>query len=314
MISMPHPPPPAITTGERRPQADPLPSKRGEIGYVEGASPAEQTRTENVTLPPRHPADRDPSSSSPSAPESPSVSSENAPPSPSSITKSSSILNFLKPKNGSFGGVQLNTVLMLTVQLLILAATIVGWAISTKILVHAFPSDGSLSTNVFIHIIFVITVIGQLIFLERRIFRIRGERYSYLHPGEILPRHRNHPPSPDPGLAFAPWNRPPLPTYAAALAQSGVGTGDVEDHLIAASPPPAYGHTRGSRLVLQGYLRDSLRAQRPQSAHSVIRQTPDERPMSYASSDGYREGPDRAQRLEETLNRLESPVMSSVAR
>lgn len=52
----------------------------------------------------------------------------------------------------------------------------------------------------------------------------------------------------------APWQRPPLPTYAAALAQSGVRTGDVEDGLIAQPPPPAYGKTRGSTLLLQGFL------------------------------------------------------------
>ena len=57
----------------------------------------------------------------------------------------------------------------------------------------------------------------------------------------------------------APWQRPPLPTYAAALAQSGVRTGDVEDGLIAQPPPPAYGKTRGSTLLLQGCLNNEHR-------------------------------------------------------
>jgi hypothetical protein len=145
--------------------------------------------------------------------------------------------------------------------------------------------------------------------LERRFFRLRGERYSYLHPGEILPRHRGVPRGSDTGIAFAPWNRPPLPTYAAALAQSGVGTGDVEDHLIAAPPPPAYGNTRGSTLLLQGYLRNSLRAQRPPSVVSEAA-SERERPISYASRDERWEeiqDADRARQLDATLSRLQAP-------
>jgi hypothetical protein len=166
-------------------------------------------------------------------------------------------------------------------------------------------------SSVFVHVIFIIAVIGQLVFLERRLFRLRGERYSHIHPGEVLPRHRTIPVHPNTAIAFAPWNRPPLPTYAAALNQSGVGTGDAEDHLIAAPPPPAYGNTRGSTLLLAGYLRDSLRAQRPQSATSqgpAPTSTPTERPLSYISRDDQWEelqDADRARRLEETLARLE---------
>ena len=122
-------------------------------------------------------------------------------------------------------------------------------------------------------------------------------------------------------IAFAPWNRPPLPTYAAAIAQSGVGTGDVEDNIIAIPPPPAYGNTRGSTLLLQGFLSDALRAQRPRSSGSMqswvnvrrsegLRGGEDEqdRPKSYVSTDSEWEArldADRALVLEETLARLE---------
>jgi len=316
-------PPPVAVMAERRPQADPLPSKRGEIGFVEGVhSPTEAQQEVVSTLPARHPADRDHSLPQSDLPPPESASSPPLPPSsPTSITKSSSLLGFLKPKTVSFGGVQSSTLLLFTLQLLLLAGTVIGWVFTTKVLIHIANSGGNMpggqSSSVFVHVVFVFAVIGQLIYLERRIFRLRGERYSYLHPGEILPRHRNIPLTPETstGIAFAPWNRPPLPTYAAALAQSGVGTGDVEDHLIAAPPPPAYGNTRGSTLLLAGYLRNSLRAQRPQSAQSQAPpQTPDDRRLSYVSRDDEWDeiqNADRARRLEETLDRLEAPPQSS---
>lgn len=322
-------PPPAFVAEERRPQADPLPSKRGEIGYVEGIhSPTGRQQDDNAeitNLPARHPADRDqprsptadvttPSGSENPLPPPPTSSSPDAPSSPNSMAKSSSILNFLKPKTISFGGVQSTTLIIFSIQLLVFGGTIVAWAFLTKVFERIFSTGGTganLSSTIFVHVVFVIATIFELVFLERRLFRLRGERYSYLHPGEILPRHRTIPLSPETGIAFAPWNRPPLPTYAAALAQSGVGTGDVEDHLIAAPPPPAYGNTRGSTLLLQGYLRASLRAQRPQSAQSQAPpQTADERPLSYVSRDdewAENENADRARRLEQTLNRLEAP-------
>jgi len=324
--------PPAFVAEERRPQADPLPSKRGEIGYVEGihslARAQQRDSAEITSLPARHPADRDqpaaadgsttPGSENPPTPSPPTSSPEDVPSSPTSMTKSSSILKFLKPKTVSFGGVQSTTLLIFSIQFIVFAGTIVAWVFLTKVFERIFSTGGNganLSSTIFVHVVFVIVVIFQLIFLERRLFRLRGERYSYLHPGEILPRHRTMPSSPESAIAFAPWNRPPLPTYAATLAQSGVGTGDVEDHLIAAPPPPAYGNTRGSTLLLQGYLRASLRAQRPLSAQSQTPpQTADERPLSYVSRDDEwsdMENADRARRLEETLNRLEAPPASA---
>jgi hypothetical protein len=85
------------------------------------------------------------------------------------------------------------------------------------------------------------------VFLERRIYRLRRERYE--RPGQVLPRHRHSLSSSYDNNSIAPWNRPSLPTYGAVLVQSGVATGDVEDNLIAIPPPPAYGHIRGSTLI-----------------------------------------------------------------
>ncbi|KAJ6513119.1 hypothetical protein C8R45DRAFT_962474 [Mycena sanguinolenta] len=197
-------------------------------------------------------------------------------------------------------------------------------------------SLGNASTAIFVHVVFGVVTLIQLLFLERRIFRLRAERYSFVHPGEILPSARRRLINAGDGgtsLAFSPWNRPPLPTYAAALAQSGVGTGDVEDHLIAAPPPPAYGNTRGSTFLLSGFLSDRLRAQRPVSSASTVRASQrastttvaararemaerGERPVSYRSVDEDWEevqNAERARRLEETLDTLERPAAARVA-
>ena len=125
-------------------------------------------------------------------------------------------------------------------------------------------------------------------------------------------------------MGFAPWNRPPLPTYAAALAANGLGTGDVEDNIIAVPPPPAYGNTRGSTLLLAGFMPENLRAQRSRErvrsvgtvrgslASRMTRMTSltsrSSRPVSYRSHDSAWEerlDANRAMVLEETLAKLE---------
>ncbi|KAF9649895.1 hypothetical protein BDM02DRAFT_3128021 [Thelephora ganbajun] len=45
------------------------------------------------------------------------------------------------------------------------------------------------------------------------------------------------------------------------LPSSDVGTEDVEDNHIAVAPPPAYGNTRGSTLILVGFISSELREQ-----------------------------------------------------
>ncbi|KAJ7285113.1 hypothetical protein C8J57DRAFT_1432304 [Mycena rebaudengoi] len=285
---------PAVAS-ESRPQAGPLPQKRGEIGFSEELlQQAEEGRstTPTTALPERHPEDR-------SAPEATA-------PAPSG--------HCCKRICGAkYKGFHLGTLITFAFQCLLMVGTIVGWYFAATRLSHVGSSSSTPPVPphaIFIHVVFTVITIVQLLFLERRIFRLRAERYSYVHPGEILPR--------DPSIGFSPWNRPPLPTYAAALAQSGVGTGDVEDHLIAAPPPPAYGNTRGSTFLLSGFLRESLRAQRPASTQTQASQRnmieTGERPLSYVSVDEQWEevqNAERARRLEETLSTLERPAASA---
>jgi len=254
------PPPPAhLGAGEeRRADAGPLPLKRGEIGFMEGVSStsAQPGNTEPFTpLPFRHPADREypPSITGQTYQEAPIQSANRL--SVDSAKSRRSLFGLLRgQKAGSVGGLQIATLLLFTIQLLLLGGTVTVWVFAAKLL-KGRPATGNYlpgagSTAVFAHIIFAIVVLGQLIFLERRLFRLRAQRYNYLHPTEVN-RHRSSP-STESAISFAPWNRPPLPTYAAALAQSGVGTGDIEDNLIAIPPPPAYGNIRGSTLLLAG--------------------------------------------------------------
>ena len=136
-----------------------------------------------------------------------------------------------KPKRSpAIGGLRLPTLLIFAVQLILLGGTAPVWFFTSKHLQTLTSEGKSLfkgqPTIIFVHVLFSIAVLTELVFLERRIFRLRVERYSYRHPGEILLRSRHVPPV---ALAFAPWNRPPLSTYAAALLQRRVAAGDVED-------------------------------------------------------------------------------------
>jgi len=312
--------PSALASSSAQPvEADPLPPKRGEFGFreeVHGQAAEEGARVvsaEVVDLPARHPADREPptdESARDSPPEpvvttAPTTTPSTTPPPHESTpsTSKSRIKTFFDPqKLPSYGGIQSATLLIVIAQFLLVGATITAWVFSVK----RNDGDGDgydfPEVGVILHVMFGIALLGQLIMLERRIFRLRAERYAFLHPGEMLPTSRRLS-STSTNMGIAPWHRPPLPTYAAALAASGHGTGDVEDHIIAAPPPPAYGNTRGSTLILAGFLRESLRAQRPRSTSSQA-SVKSERPLSYHSQDESH-GTHREVRLEETLARLE---------
>jgi len=324
-----------------RPQAGPLPFKRGEIGYRDDGRDLERGSEEGddrsiAVLPPLHPADRDAHEASSATANSdvqsgpavvgavPAPSQNAEVPVDASSTHSKdkrTIISFFTPHNvPTFGGIRLTTLLLFIAQLLFVGGTVAAWVLIVRRINQytKHPHDGESqngglqlsSSTIFIHVVLAITLLGQLLFIERRLFRLRAERYVYLHPGEMLPTSRR---TSTGSIGISPWNRPPLPTYAATLAQSGHGTGDVEDNIIAVPPPPAYGNNRGSRLLLQGYLRDSLRAQRPISEHSQSSQR-DGGPLSYTPRDEeWQEIQDaeRARQLEEALSKLEEGHVSS---
>ena len=143
--------------------------------------------------------------------------------------------------------------------LTLLGGSITAWVFTSKYLALKSEKDhqtpfGQPFQNILAHIIFTAIILAQLVLLERRLFRLREERYNYIYHGVSC--HRNIPRSMT--SAFAPWNHPSLPTYAVALSQGGVATGDVEDHIIACPPPPSYNNTRGSTLALSGFSRNRL--------------------------------------------------------
>lgn len=318
-------------TQEVRPQAGPIPSKRGEIGFIEGVHEQfkEPSQTiEQEPLPARHPADtRVPT---------PFQDPVNEAPSPSAPSDGSCIIrvgkhSFLRHKRlPVVMGIQFITLVLLGVQLALFLGTMIGWVLAAVALSNngasnapplgmgpanngSTPQNNSSASHIFIHVAFAILALGQLVLIERRIFRVRAERYAFKHPGEMLPTSLQRGHSANASMPVAPWSRPPLPTYAAALASSGVGTGDVEDIEIAQPPPPAYGQTRGSTLILAGFLRNSLRAQ----AHEFEEDRAstmsglNDRPISFVSHDEeweVRRDADRARRIEDALAALEGPT------
>ncbi len=329
-----------------RPQAGPLPRKRGELGFQEGEHDVPgQASSSSLSLPERHPADRDapPATSlgvaqAAAAGEPPRSPSRTESTNTANSTSKRSLISFLKPKRiPTYAGVRLTTLAIFLFQVCLFSATITGWVLIIKRMQKSGGSSASsanddpdtttpstavfssTSAQIFVHVAFAIVSLAEGIFVERSVFRLRAERYAHVHPGEILPSARRA--EQEVTMGLAPWNRPPLPTYAAALAQSGVGTGDVEDNIIAIPPPPAYGHTRGSTLILTGFLTEALRAQRPRSDGSTQSRTSarssrsrrrggneQDRPQSYMSTDPEWEArcdADRALVLEETLARLE---------
>jgi len=327
-----------------RPEADPLPRKVGEIGYTPPKSPKtpegpQEPQVDEAPLPARHPADR--------SEDAPSTEASATPPAPAATTPEATDSSASSVKKSwrqrlTVGGVSLFSIFRIVVLLIFLGGTGAAWAITIKIFGanpnnSSGPSDDgsgdpnaslssqggdssnsgssrslppSFSSLIILHVSFTVVALVELLFLERSIFHARAERYLYKNG---ITRG-----GASAAMGIAPWNRPPLPTYAAALAESGRGTGDVEDNLIAIPPPPAYGQTRGSVLLLSGFLRDSLvlnirrSSQRSSTSHSSRSASPREmeegrgsRPISYDASEEV-DNAKRALELEAALSRLES--------
>ncbi|KAF8581569.1 hypothetical protein K439DRAFT_215613 [Ramaria rubella] len=347
---------------EQRPQAGPLPLKTprlvGEIGYSESGadvgdgSDDDTDSTEGLNAAEvdarngRHPAERSQVNlTSPPTTVLPirSVSTGRVPlpnESTSSLNTTSkhsifslhSLSSRLSAKTP--GGFTVRTITRLSLLILLLTGLVTAWAFAAqhfaKTPVPQNTQSGGTSA-IFIHVAFAILSLVILIFIERAVFQLRAERYAHLHPGEILPSHRHcirmHPSNAESaGMAFAPWNRPPLPTYAAALGVRG--TGDVEDAIIAAPPPPAYGNTRGSTLLLASLLRNSRlsgrssRTSAPRSEEPwqmVSRADASARvsgvstrslPISYGETE-HQDDAERARVLEEALAKLEDGISRS---
>ena len=359
---------------ETRPQAGPLPSKRGEIGFQEGVhGSAEQGQagegsgTVSSPVPERHPADtplpaetqRDPSTPPTPAPDvdtpgtaaAGSPSTAIPPNTAAPLNPSGNASRKLCKRIPTLFAMRLTTLSLFFLQLGALGGTLAGWIVLVQRMQAAQASGkqdqnqaGGMSMGsalIFVHVAFAMLVLLQIVFLERCTFRLRAERYAHFHPGEVLPSHRTRGQTATPGLAFSPWLRPPLPTYAATLAQSGVGTGDVEDNIIAQAPPPAYGEHRSSQLLLRGEIPEQLRAERLRDSAGSnrgstmswlnirrisVRSTggpgpriapdpDDDRPKSYMSTDPEWEAAldaDRALVLEETLAKLEEGDSESI--
>ena len=190
------------------------------------------------SLPARHPADRDhhqsPSSSSP-------------PPPPSAGTPTNEPSQPKKTHLWSLGGIRISTLLRLLFLLGLMAGTGGVWSYTVRhfqetVATNQGPDDAQTnsygwSSTIFVHVAFSVVALFEFVFLERNIFQIRAERYMFKHGMSPQARRDARRAA---TLGIAPWNRPPLPTYAAALAESGLGTGDVEDNLSMYLPITSY--------------------------------------------------------------------------
>jgi len=339
------------TVVERR-EAGPLPKKQGELGWTD--SDNEQTQepetAEDDQLPARHPADHSSpslpaSTESNTAPEATLPTAQANASSSSLQSRSSSFKQFLhKPRPlPKIRGIRSSTLLRVLIVTATLLGTIIGWIITVTRMntwaseasqLSASPSSQqgatpsspssamsqmTSSSLVFVHVGFGGAVLFQLFMLERSVYRLRAERYAFLHPNEMLGAMGGDVSG---VMGLAPWNRPPLPTYAAALGVRG--TGDVEDNIIAVPPPPEYGNTRGSTLLLAAHLPSNLTrppssrstsqlnmstVSRPTSQRSLrdaLGRTPDawSRPVSY-TEDALRQDARRSLDLEAALSQLE---------
>jgi len=300
---------PAPSTSNESPRAEalPLPQKVGEIGYVPLAESQSEFRQVNlnepITTPARHPADRD-NVESVSSNQSSSTSTTNQESQPK------------RSHSWTFGGVSIWSYLRFSLLLVLIAGTGVAWWYTVKRFQDTMAASPmtqdqgngfGFSSTIFVHVAFGIVALFEFIFLERNVFHIRAERYMFKHGMSRDARRAAT-------LGIAPWHRPPLPTYAAALAESGRGTGDVEDNLIAIVPPPAYGNTRGSMLLLSSVLssnlvrslsRASQNSARPRSPEAEMEEgrRGGSRPVSYGTSEEVSDAA-RARELEVTLARL----------
>ncbi|KAG8707158.1 hypothetical protein FRC09_001987 [Ceratobasidium sp. 395] len=331
--------------------AGPLPKKQGELGWTPSQDSLSRADAgaSIEDLPARHPADR---------PVSPQVASQSALPSVGANTSApdlqpqpSSFKKFLRTSRPlpKLNGIRTTTILRISLLITTLIGSIVGWVI-TVVRMNAWnaninvpppmpdpvvtPGDGNStiampsqqqfdrmadSSIAFVHVAFGAAVVFQLLMLERAVYRLRAERYAFLHPEEMAAASMAA--TGGSVMALAPWNRPPLPTYAAALGVRG--TGDVEDNIIAVPPPPEYGNVRGSTLLLSAHLPSHL--SRPHSNYSLSRPTSQRtvrdalgrpmdawsRPVSY-TEDELRQDARRSIDLEEALSRLEGSGMGEV--
>lgn len=223
-----HPRPPAMATDSSssstvsseaatvRPQADPLPAKRGEIGYRESldgpapsnAEPGPEVTAHQIAIPARHPADRE----QPPAP--PIANASSGQPSPESPPSSRLPLSF-RPRLSKHG-VRTSTIFLLVTQGSLLLLTIALWVILARLILPTVDGGKQMAIGVPIHTTFIICTLIQAVLLERVFFRYRAERYAMLHPGEIVPDLFNRGERVSTRLALAPWNRPPLPTVSSS--------------------------------------------------------------------------------------------------
>lgn len=289
---------------------DPCVASSSTVTLPLGPHPAERHRTSQLFSPPLSPLPQAHINGAPTLNPTahPNLSSISLSPSTQKRTLKAFTRKF-KPSetpNKYLFGASPYTFARLVLQLVLLMGTAVAWALAARRMTDTSSSDSPAIMGggiIFVHVAFTIITVIQLLFLERCHYRLRAERHILRNPSLPMPASQTRS-----NVAFAPWHRAPLPTYAAALGYRG--TGDVEDGEVArvvaigrGDVPPLYGNTRGSTLLAYGIgvtpssRRGSLRSVISSGGRS-------DRPVSYGQSQELEDAL-RARRLEHALGSLE---------
>ncbi|KAG9009556.1 hypothetical protein FRB94_011973 [Tulasnella sp. JGI-2019a] len=173
------------------------------------------------------------------------------------------LLNSLRSTvpNKRLGGICNDTFFRLLFTVFAIGVVAMAWTLSIiAVQKLAKPSESvaeedpsnPVSPTVYIHVVFVITTLALLLTLKHNVVQARDERQAYAHPQEVLPRYNTY----EEGDAYAPLQTQMRPLWLAGTLRDGRrGSASDADAGVPGTvgpPPPAYGRTRGSTLLLRG--------------------------------------------------------------
>lgn len=162
--------------------------------------------------------------------------------------------------NKRLGGICNNTISRICYLVLIVGVLAAAWVLSVRAIeMSPDPNQNgeqegpgsSLSSTVFIHIVFAISTLALLITLYQTVLQVLAERRAFAHPHDVLPRYNTYEADSD---NYAPLRTRMRPLWLSGTLREGrtAPAVDADVPAMVGPPPPAYGRTRGSTLLLKG--------------------------------------------------------------
>ncbi|KAG8860919.1 hypothetical protein FRB96_003654 [Tulasnella sp. 330] len=236
------------------PPQEPRPTKLAELGYstqpagTDGQAPGAQSATE-LAQPQTGTAQRLPASK-PATPHDGSLRS-----------RLIWTLRSTEP-NKRLGGICNNTISRISYLLLMIGIIAVGWVLSIRA-IEASPNSNQspseedpgnpISSAVFVYIAFGVCSLALLIVLHHTVQQALVERHTFAHPLDVLPRYNTYEGD---GDTYAPLQTRMRPLWLSGSLREGravpVPVVEGDGPAMVGPPPPAYGRTRGSTLLLRG--------------------------------------------------------------